>query len=69
MTIPEFIFSSILAILSGLTVAVLTHYFSLRREGAVRKSKVVGWLRWLFARLDGIEKKTFYVKDIEGNLP
>jgi hypothetical protein len=67
--IPEFLVSSILAITSGITIAVLTHYFSLRRDVASRKAKVVGWLRWLFSLLDGVEKKRLFVNDIKGKLP
>jgi len=67
--IPEFVVSSILAVLSGMTVAVLTHYFSSRRDAANRKAKVVGWLRWLLSLLDGIENNSLFADDVKGKLP
>jgi hypothetical protein len=67
--IPEFVVSSVLAVLSGMTIAVLTHYFSSRRDAANRKAKVVGWLRWLLSLLDGIENKSLFADDVKGKLP
>jgi len=64
--IPQFAVSAFLAVVSGIAVAVLTHYLASRRECAARKARLVGWLRWLSSFLDQAEKGSIETK---GKLP
>ncbi len=60
--IPQFAVSAFLAVVSGIAVAVLTHYLASRRECAARKARLVGWLRWLSSFLDQAEKGSIETK-------
>jgi len=69
LVVPDFIASSILAIISGATIALLTHYFSSRRDVASRKARLIGWLRWLTSFFEEVEKKRIGKVDVKGKLP
>ena len=60
---------AILAIIGGISVALVTYYLTVRHERASQRSKITGWLRWLAIFLGQIHGHHIDMMEAEGKLP
>jgi hypothetical protein len=61
--------SVVLSIASGVTVAWLTYYLTVKHERAGQRSRIVGQLRWLVFFLEQIKQGNISMAEAEGKLP
>jgi len=54
--ISSIVLQAFLAIASGITVALVTHYLDSKREQRARKARLLGWLEWLHNLVENVEK-------------